>query len=171
MIVKKIKNYLFIKKNLKVGKGTRILTSIKNFGSEPYLVTIGENCTITSGVKFITHDASIGIVLKYKNIDRVVGDEKYELMGEIKVHDNCMIGVNSIILPGVKIGPDSIVGAGSVVTKDVLPGTIVGGNPAKVIGTIDNYFEKNDSKKILISNVKKYDERKKEIIEKIQGMM
>ncbi|ERG67718.1 acyltransferase [Exiguobacterium chiriqhucha] len=168
MILKKIKNYVFTKKNLKVGKGTRILTSINNFGSEPYLVTIGSNCTITSGVKFITHDASIGTVLNYKKINRIVGEEKYELMAKIEVGDNCMIGVNSIILPGVKIGPNSIVGAGSVVTKDVPPGTIVGGNPAKVISTLDEYFEKIDAKKILISNIKKYDERKDEIMSKVK---
>ena len=63
-------------------------------------------------------------------------------MGTIEVFDNVFIGTGSLILNGVKIGPNAIVAAGSVVTKDVPEGTIVGGNPAKVIGTVDNFIEK-----------------------------
>ena len=48
--------------------------------------------------------------------------------------DHCWIGVRAIILPGVTVGEGAIVAAGSVVAKDVAPYTIVGGNPAKVIG-------------------------------------
>lgn len=46
------------------------------------------------------------------------------------------IGANAIILPNVKIGPNAIIGAGAIVTKDVLPGTIVGGVPARKIGML-----------------------------------
>jgi acetyltransferase-like isoleucine patch superfamily enzyme len=59
--------------------------------------------------------------------------------GSIEVGDNVFLGVNSIILPGKKIGSNSIVGAGSVVTKDVPPGVVVAGNPAKVISTLQEY--------------------------------
>lgn len=165
MLIRKIRNYFFVKKNLKVGSNTRILTSISNFGSEPYLIEIGDNCTITSGVKFITHDASIGIALKYINIERIVNNKKYELMARIKVNNNCMIGVNSIILPGVTIGPNSIVGAGSVVTKDVPPGVVVAGNPAKVICTLDEYTNKIYSQKILIPISSDMEKRKDTILE------
>jgi acetyltransferase-like isoleucine patch superfamily enzyme len=165
MIIRRIMNYIFLRRNLSIGENTRILTSITNFGSEPYLITIGANCTITSGVKFVTHDASIGTVLRFKNISREVNGKKYELMDKIVVFDNCMIGVNSIILPGVKIGPNSIVGAGSVVTKDVPEGTIVGGNPAKIIGSIEEYYEKIDFKKILVTKTNNNNNRKNEILE------
>lgn len=164
MLLRKLKNYFFIKKNLNVGKNTRILTSLSNFGSEPYLVKIGNECTITSGVKFITHDASVGIVLKYKNISRTINEKKYEIMSPIEIKDNCMIGVNSIILPGVTIGPNSIVGAGSIVTKDVPEGVIVAGNPAKIICTLDEYYSKIETKKILISKSVNINQRKQEIL-------
>lgn len=52
---------------------------------------------------------------------------------ETKIGKNCFIGMNSIILPGLEIEDQSIVGAGSVVTKDVPPNTVVAGNPAKII--------------------------------------
>lgn len=63
-------------------------------------------------------------------------------IGSIEIFDNCFIGANSDILYNVKIGPNSIVAAGSVVTKDVLPGTIVGGNPAKQIGCFEDLIRK-----------------------------
>jgi acetyltransferase-like isoleucine patch superfamily enzyme len=55
---------------------------------------------------------------------------KDELVGPT-LHENAIVGANSTLLPGVHIGKDAIVGAGSVVTKDVAPGDVVAGNPAK----------------------------------------
>lgn len=60
----------------------------------------------------------------------------------MEIFDNCFIGANSNILYNVKIGPNSIVAAGSVVTKDVPPGIIVGGNPAKQIGLFEDLQKK-----------------------------
>jgi acetyltransferase-like isoleucine patch superfamily enzyme len=163
-----IKNYFFTKKNIKVGSNTRILTSINNFGSEPYLIEIGNNCTITSGVKFITHDASVDVALRYKNKKRVIDGKKYEILSRIKVQDNCMIGSNSIILPNVNIGPNSIIGAGSVVTKDVPEGVVVAGNPAKVICSLDEYAKKINSQMILIPQATNVEERKNLILREMK---
>jgi acetyltransferase-like isoleucine patch superfamily enzyme len=55
------------------------------------------------------------------------------LYAHTRIGRRCFIGARSIVMPGVTIGDGSIVAAGSVVTKDVPPGTIVGGNPAKVL--------------------------------------
>lgn len=117
---------------VKVGDGTRIY--IREWGSEPFLIEIGRNCTITNGVKLLTHDGATSLV-KEKGI-------RYQKYGRIKIEDNVFIGVNSIILPGIKIHKNSIVAAGSIVTKDVEEGTIVAGNPARKISDFSDYFDK-----------------------------
>jgi acetyltransferase-like isoleucine patch superfamily enzyme len=60
--------------------------------------------------------------------------------GTIRIMDNCVIGYGAIILPGVTIGPNSIVGAGSVVTKDIPPEVVAAGNPAHVLCSLDEYI-------------------------------
>jgi len=141
-LIKKI-HYLFtFKKKVKIGSNTRIFTSWFNFGSEPHLISIGSNCTITTGVKFITHDASLSVPFHLYGIPRTLNGSKANLFGKIVINDNCMVGVNTIILKNVNIGPNSIVGAGSLVTKDVLPNSVYAGNPAKFICTIDDYYNK-----------------------------
>ncbi len=149
------------RKEVKIGKNTRILTSWLNFGSEPYLIEIGDNCTITSGVKFITHDASIGVVFNYLKKNREELGFKYEKIGKIKIGNNCMIGINTIVLPGVEIGANSIIGAGSIVTRDVPPNSVVGGNPAVIICNLDIYCKKIEKKLIKIEKKN----RKKNIID------
>ncbi|XMB85736.1 DapH/DapD/GlmU-related protein [Mycoplasmatota bacterium WC44] len=167
-ILKKISKYIFLKRNIKVGHNCRVLTSLRNFGSEPYLVEIGNNCIITPGVNFVTHDASVDIALRYNNKSRTVGNKKFEVMSKIQINDNCFIGLNSIILPGVSIGPNSVVGAGSIVNKDVPEGVVVAGNPAKIICTIDEYVNKVESRMILINNDKNMKIRKKNILYKLK---
>ncbi len=117
---------------VRIGERCRIYTD--NFGTEPYLVRIGDHCTVTAGVRFITHDGSCW----------VLRDELPNLQdfGPIVVEDNCFIGVDAVILPGVRIGPNAIVGAGSIVTKDVPPGVVVGGVPARVLMTIAQFRDK-----------------------------
>lgn len=116
-----------------VGRDCRIY--IRAFGSEPFLISIGDRTTITSGVKILTHDGSTGLV-------RNDSGQRYQRYAPVRIGDDVFIGVNSIIMPGVTIGSRSIIAAGSIVTKDVPPGTIVGGNPARAIGSYDAYESK-----------------------------
>lgn len=117
-----------------IGKNSRIITS--NWGSEPYLIRIGNHCTIASNVNFITHD---GMTWVFRNLGE---QDKMNNYGCIVIDDNCAIGLNCIILPNVTIGPNSIVAAGSVVTKDVPPNCVVGGVPAEKICTLEEYKQK-----------------------------
>lgn len=118
---------------MKVGKGCRIY--ISSWGTEPELVEIGDNVTITSEVVILTHDGSTCLV---KN----KAGERYYNFSKVKIGNNVFIGYRSIILPGVVIGNDVVVAAGSVVTKSVESGSIVGGNPAKVINSFESYSAK-----------------------------
>ncbi|AEV34261.1 acyltransferase family protein [Owenweeksia hongkongensis DSM 17368] len=110
---------------VKMGERCRIAT--KYWGSEPYLIEIGNHVQVTEGVKFFNHGG--GWVFREKH-------PKLDTFGKIRVGNNVYIGNNAIILPGVSISDNVIVGAGAVVTKSILEGDIVAGNPAKVVGTV-----------------------------------
>jgi acetyltransferase-like isoleucine patch superfamily enzyme len=94
-------------------------------------IIIGESCTVTHGAVILSHDATAGWLGKK--------DEHITI-----IEDNVFVGVNSVILPGIKIGKHAIVGAGSVVTSDIPPFCIVMGNPAKVIRNITVDESKNE---------------------------
>jgi acetyltransferase-like isoleucine patch superfamily enzyme len=106
------------------------------FGTEPYLISIGKHVLMSGKVAFFTHDGATWVFRDRPEFKDVV---KY---GRITIHDNCFIGYGSIILPGVSIGPNSVVAAGSVVTKDVPPGMVAGGVPAKVITDVETFAQK-----------------------------
>lgn len=110
-----------------------------SFGSEPYLIKIGDNVRITSGVRFITHDGAVWVLRNKYNLPNI------DIIKPIYVGNNVHIGLNSIIMPGVKIGNDVIIGCGAVVTKDIPDGEVWGGIPAKKIKTIEEYYNKNKS--------------------------
>lgn len=138
------------KQGINIGEGCEIYNNVY-FGSEPYLISVGNHVRINSGVQLITHDGgtwvlrdkSSGYGDKYKDADK---------FGSITIKDNVHIGTNAIIMPGVVIGENSIIACGAVVTHDVPPRSIVGGVPARVIETLDEYIEKNQ-KKLYIQNL------------------
>ena len=131
---------------VRVGKNCRLLgVTLDTFGTEPYLVTLGNHVTVTSGVKFVTHDGGVWVFRdEYPNMD---------VFGPIVVEDNVFIGINSILLPGVRVGHNSVIGAGSVVTHSIPPGSVAAGVPAKVIKSIDKYRDKVNATAIHIRNL------------------
>lgn len=143
-----------------IGKNCRIIGKrLDMFGSEPYLINIGSNVTISEDVKFITHDGGVGI------FRREYGD--INIFGMIQVKDNCFIGVNSIILNNVVIGPNSVIGAGSVVTKDVPSNTVVGGVPARTLMHVDQYKKKALKKGIILDKNCSYNSKKQIIMSEV----
>lgn len=117
-----------------------------NWSTEPWIITLGNNVHITDGVKFITHD---GGTLLYR--DKV---PDLEITKPIVVGNNVYIGNNVIILPGVTIGNNVIVAAGAVVTKSIPNNVVVGGVPAHLIETAEEYFEKIKEKSIHLGHLK-----------------
>lgn len=112
------------------------MVDIPDFGSEPYLISIGKHVTLSSRVTFVNHDGGTWVFReqpRYKDVIKV---------GRITIHDNCFIGHGVTIMPGVSIGPNSVVGTGAIVTKDVPPNTVAVGIPAKPIMTTEEYAEK-----------------------------
>lgn len=113
---------------VRVGEDCRLIDV--DFGSEPWLVRLGNHVSITSS-SFITHDGGVWVLRReHPEID---------IVRPIVVGDNVFIGSRSMILPGVTIGNDVVVGAGSIVTKDIPAGSVVAGIPARVVRGIDEY--------------------------------
>ncbi len=116
---------------VRIGERCRIYTT--NFGSEPWLIRIGDHVCISNDVTFVNHDLTWPFQDRYESLTS---------FGPIEIKDNCQIGVRVTILPHVTIGPNAIVGACSVVSKDVPPNTVVAGVPARPICTLEEYEQK-----------------------------
>jgi acetyltransferase-like isoleucine patch superfamily enzyme len=116
---------------VQIGERCRIYTT--HFGGEPYLIRIGDHVCVSNDVTFVNHDLNWPFQDKYESLTG---------FGPIEIKDNCQIGVGATILPHVTIGPNSIVGACSVVTKDVPPNSVVAGVPAKFICTLAEYEQR-----------------------------
>ncbi|KYK37762.1 MAG: hypothetical protein AYK18_09245 [Theionarchaea archaeon DG-70] len=123
---------------VKIGENTIIYTSIFNFDTFfPHLVDIGSRCVVSKKTLLITHDYS-----KNFPTDGLTTMTK----GRITIKDNTFIGMRCIILPGVTIGKNVIVGAGAVVTKSIPDNMVAAGNPAQVICSLEEYREKGSER-------------------------
>lgn len=117
-------------RGMKVGKDTYIY-SCKNFdGGWPWLIEIGDRVTISTNVTILGHDASTNVV--------GCGTK----LGRVRIGNNVFIGIGATILCGVTIGDDVVIGAGSIVTRDLPSGGVYAGSPARRVCSIEEYREK-----------------------------
>ncbi len=142
---KKVK--LLKKSLLKCGSKVFIDPSVEI--AEPTLVSVGNYCHIQMDCKLfgfgggieigdgtiLSHD--IQIFARNHNYDsddlRYIPYDERDIAKKVKIGENVWVGARTTILPGVTIGDGAVIGAASVVTKDVPPYAVVGGNPAKII--------------------------------------
>lgn len=120
-------------------------SSYAMFSSEPYLVTLGDNVYISIDASFVCHDGS---TLPFR---KDIPD--LELAGEIRVGNNVFIGMRALILPNVTIGNNCIVGANAVVTKSVPDGSVVAGNPARVVSKTEEFLLRAQNKSLKIGHL------------------
>lgn len=126
---------IFLRKcGVEVGEGCFISPTDIESEIEPNQLKIGNHVAIAEGVSFMTHDEAAWVAGRDGPAGRA--------HGPIVICDNCFIGLRSIIYPNVRIGPNSVVAAGSVVIADVPPNTLAMGVPARPFGSLDRYREK-----------------------------
>ena len=136
-IVHRIKKFIYTPEQwaryIGVTIGHDNLIGKNHWSSEPYLITVGSHCQLTD-CRIFTHGGAQPIRDKYPDFD---------LFGKVTIGDYVYIGTGSLIMPGVTIGNNVLVAAGSVVTKSIPDRMVVGGNPAKIICSIEDYYERN----------------------------
>ena len=123
------------KKGVTIGSDCRF-QGMPRWGSEPWLIFIGNHVELSGNVTFITHDGATWV---FRNQERYKDVIRY---GKIIIEDNCFIGMNATIMPNVTIGKNSIVGACSLVNKDIEPNSVYAGVPARRICGTEEYAEK-----------------------------
>lgn len=127
-----------IKMGMKVGKNFGRLNGVILDPSHCWLIDIGDNVTMAPRVHILCHDASTKTFLGYTKI------------GKVTIEDNVFIGAESVVLPGVHIGSNVVIGANSTVTHDIPDNSVAAGSPARVISSLDKYLDK-ERKRMAIS--------------------
>ena len=123
-----------ISMGMKVGENFKRLHGVILDPGHCWLIEIGDNVTMAPRVHVLCHDASTKQFLGYTKIGRVT------------IGSNVFIGTETVILPGIKIGDNVVVGANSTVTHDIPSNMVAVGSPAKVICTIEEYINKEEQR-------------------------
>lgn len=124
-------------KGAHIGERVRIFdtATVRIDMTRPWLISIGDDVQLTRGVTILTHGYDWSV------LKGVYGDVLGS-SGAVTIGNNVFIGTNALILKGVHIGSNVIIGAGSVVTKDIPDNSVAVGNPARVVSSLDAYYEK-----------------------------
>lgn len=146
--------YKTCKKNgLQLGKEVSLQNGI-NFGSEPFLIEIGDFCRISSSVLFITHSGGTTIMQKTEDYDDV------RVFGRIKVGEKTFIGANSCITHNVSIGNNCIIAVGAVVNTSVPDNSVYGGVPATYICSTEEYYKRKKEESVAYPRELEKDKKK-----------
>ena len=119
-----------IARGLVIGKNVYINRNVNFDASYPYLIEIQDNCRISTGVRFMTHDATTS---------RPIGVTR---VAKVCILEGTFIGECALILPGVTIGPNALIAAGSVVNRDIGEDMCAAGNPARPYGKFSELLER-----------------------------
>ena len=130
---------------LNMGDNVHIYGNVK-FGTEPWIITLGNNVYLTDEIKFMTHDG--GTLLFRKEIPDL------EITKPISLGNDVYVGNNAIFMPGVHVGNRVVIGAGAIVTKDIPDNSVAVGVPARVIKSVDEYLEKIKAESLHLGHLK-----------------
>jgi maltose O-acetyltransferase len=119
-----------VKRGLKIGKNVYINEHVEFDITYPFLIEIGDNCRVSKDVRILAHDATS---FRELGVTRVA---------PVKILDGTFIGERVIILPGVTIGPNAMIAAGSVVNRDIGEDKLAAGNPARPYGNYSELLQK-----------------------------
>lgn len=143
------KRKYLIKKGAVIGEGTRLNCKVQAFGTEPYLITCGNDCLFAGGVSFITHDGGIKVL----NTLNKFNGRRMSKLAQIKIGNNVYIGQNAMIMPGVEIGDNVVIGAGAIVTHNIPDNVVAVGIPATVKKALMNIMRQPLIKNCFVSRV------------------
>ena len=128
------------KHGIKIGQGC-IFRDVKTSRidiTRPSLVEIGNNVDMNHNFQIMTHDWASGV---FRNVFHNILPSS----GKVKIGNNIYFGTDVIVLKGVTIGNNCVIAAGSIITKDIPANSVAAGVPAKVIYTLEEYYEKRKS--------------------------
>jgi maltose O-acetyltransferase len=117
----------YVGNGLRLGERCDLQRPFELDPSHCWLIEIGDDVTFAPYVHVIVHDAS------------TKGCVGHTRVAPVRVGSRVFVGARTTILPGVAIGDDVVVGAASVVSRDIPPGTVAAGNPARVLGSLESY--------------------------------
>jgi maltose O-acetyltransferase len=120
----------YVGRGLRIGERCDLQRPFELDPSHCWLVQIGDDVTFAPDVHVIVHDAST---------KSAVGHTR---LAPVRIGSRVFVGARTMILPGVRIGDDVVIGAGSVVSRDIPSDTVAAGNPARALGSLESYQER-----------------------------